>query len=143
MPAAGLCARIMPKARGFCEKRSPQSAALGHGPLLHFRFPKAASPLSAQATPWRRRRAGGCWPLRALGDMVRQMRRVVFDTKDKGRRPSGQPAQPKEVQSGHISYAAPMHRRAPFVKRVYLQPAEIERVSRCPDDSDYSGAVEV
>src|SRR5260370_3739108 len=96
-----------------------------------------------KAAPWRRRRTDACRPLRALGDMVGQMRRVVFDTKDEGRRPSGQPAQPKEVQPGHISYAAPMHRRAPFVKSVYLQPAEIERVSRCPDDSDDSGSVEV
>ena len=85
---------------------------------------------SASETPWR--------PLRARGDMVRQMRRVVFDTKDEARRPSGQPAQPKEVQPGHIGYAAPMHRRAAFVESVDLQPAEIERVPRRPDDSGYS-----
>src|SRR5260370_42365852 len=93
---------------------------------------------AAASSPRRRMPA-----LRALGDMVRQMRRVVFDTEDEGRRPSGQPAQPKEVEPGHISYAAPMHRRAPFVKSVYLPPAEIGRGSRCPDDSDHAGAVEV
>jgi hypothetical protein len=41
------------------------------------------------ATPWHRRRADGWRPLRARGDMVRQMHRVAFDTKDEGRRPSG------------------------------------------------------
>jgi len=75
--------------------------------------------------------------------MVRQMRRVAFDAEDEGRRPSRQPAQPKEVEPGHIGDAAPMHRRAAFVERVDLQPAEIERVSRRPDDGGYSGLVEV
>src|SRR5260370_16939827 len=108
-----------------------------------FQLARADRLLSATATPWRRGRADGCRPLRALGDMVRQMRRVVFDTKDEGRRPSGQPAQPKEVQPGHIGYAAPMHRRAAFVKRVDPQPPQIEPVSLRPDDGDDSGAVEV
>jgi len=76
-------------------------------------------------------------------EILRQMRRVVFDTKDEARRPSGQPAQPKEVKPGHICYAAPMYRHAAIVKCADLHPAEIERVSRCPDDSGYSGSVEV
>jgi hypothetical protein len=75
--------------------------------------------------------------------MVRQMRRVVFDTKDEARGPSGQPAQSQEVQPGHIGYATPMDRCTAFVKSVDLQPAKIERVPRRPDDSGYSGFAKV
>ena len=34
-----------------------------------------------------------------------------------------------------------MHRHAAFAKCIDLHPAEIERVSRCPNDSGYSGPV--
>src|SRR5580693_2624526 len=71
------------------------------------------------------------------------MSRVVFRAKYESRGPAGQPAQAEEIKSGDIGYAALVHRRSAFVESAALQPAEIECVSRRPDDAGNPGGTEI
>jgi hypothetical protein len=49
------------------------------------------------------------------GNSIGQIRRVLFNPKDKARASSGEPAQAEKVQAGHIGDTALMNRSATFV----------------------------